>query len=256
MKTYDITGKTALVTGANRGIGKAITESLVKNGVRKVYAAVRDPLSLAHLTAEYGDKIIPLELDIRNNAQVKKAAQTAQDTHIVINNAGVLKSATALSENAIDTLGYELDVNVFGLIRMAQAFAPVLKKNGGGVFVQINSVASLKSFPQFTTYCASKAASYSITQALRSLFAEQGTTVVSVHPGPIKTRMAENAGLNDIAEPPELVADALITAFRTGAFHVFPDSFAKQMEQAYRNFAEIVVEADMSEDSTEHAVVS
>jgi short-subunit dehydrogenase len=125
---------------------------------------------------------------------------------------------------------------------MAQAFAPVLKANGGGVFAQINSVASMKSFSNSATYCASKAAAYSITQALRELLSEQGTFVLSVHPGPIATDMSDAAGLTETAEPPALVADGMIEALKAGDFHVFPDSMAKQIGGAYKSFAENVVE--------------
>ena len=112
-------------------------------------------------------------------------------------------------------------MNVIGLTRVAQAFAPVLKANGGGAFAQLNSVASVKSFADFATYSASKAASYSITQALRDKLAEQQTHVISVHPGPIATDMANQAGLGEIAESPSLVADLMIDHPRVTAFSVF-----------------------------------
>ena len=140
-----------------------------------------------------------------------------------------------------------MDVNVYGLIRVAQAFAPVLKKNGGGGFAQLNSVASMKNFPDFATYSASKAASYSITQALKWLLGADGIHVVSVHPGPIATDMANAAGLGDIAESPSLVADAIVDAFQSDKFHAFPDSMAKQVGEAYEAFAQNVVEAEMAE---------
>ncbi len=128
-------------------------------------------------------------------------------------------------------------------MRVAQAFAPVLKHNGGGAFVQLNSVVSLKCFADFSTYCASKAASYSLTQALRTLMAAQGTQVFSVHPGPIKTDMGHAAGFDEVADPPECVAEALLQAFKTGQFHVFPDKMAKQFESAYASFAKNIIES-------------
>ena len=115
-----------------------------------------------------------------------------------------------------------MDMNVSGLVRIAQAFAPVLKKNGGGALIQLNSLASIKCFAPFATYSASKAAAYSITQALRDILKEQGTTVVSVHPGPIATDMADTAGIGEIAEPPSIVADSILEALDKGEFHAFP----------------------------------
>lgn len=245
--SYDINGKTLLITGANRGIGKALVDSFISHGAAKIYAAVRDPKSAAPLVDAYGDKVVPLPVDLADPGSIEAAAKTASDVQVVINNAGVLTTSTALDLDAINSLQFELDVNVFGLIRMAQAFAPVLKANGGGAFVQLNSVVSMKTFANFTTYSASKAAAYSVTQALRDLLAEQGTFVVSVHPGPIATDMGDAAGLADIAEPPSLVADGILAALKSGEFHVFPDSFARQIGEAYQSFAAKVVEANLME---------
>ena len=244
---FEVSGKTALVTGANRGIGKQIVETLLSEGAAKVYAAVRDLDSAQPLVKEHGDKIVPVHLDLAQPDTITDAAETASDVELVISNAGVLKTASPLSDGAIDALTFEMEINVFGLIRMAQAFAPVLKSNGGGVFVQLNSVASLKAFPDFATYCASKAASYSITQSLRDLLKEQGTAILSVHPGPIDSDMADEAGLSEVAEPPSVVAEGIVAALKAGDFHLFPDSMAKQVGEAYASFAKNIVEANLME---------
>lgn len=244
---YEIQGQVALVTGANRGIGKAILEGLLKEGAAKVYAAVRNTASVTALNEAYGDRVVPLVFDLTKPALIENAAKVASDVSLVVNNAGVLKTSTALSEDAIESLQYEMETNVYGLIRVAQAFSPVLKANGGGVLVQLNSVASFKSFSPFATYCASKAAAYSVTQALKETLKEQGTSVVSVHPGPIDTDMGDSAGLKEIAEPPELVADALVAALKTGEFHVYSDTMAKEMGAAYQSFAENVIEVEILE---------
>lgn len=244
MNTRSAEGEVALVTGANRGIGKAIVQTLIEAGARKVYAAVRDPDTARPLVEEHGDRVVPLELDLTREDTIQKAAAEAADAKIVINNAGVLKTASALDESAHEALDFEMQVNVHGLLRMARAFAPVLEKQGGGVFVQLNSVVSMKNFPDFTTYCASKAAAYSITQALRVLLAEQGTHVISVHPGPIDTDMGQEAGLSDIAEPADMVGKAILEALREGDFHAFPDSMARELGEAYASFARNVIEAE------------
>ncbi|MEO0448119.1 MAG: SDR family oxidoreductase [Verrucomicrobiota bacterium] len=242
-----IIGKTILITGANRGIGRTFVNVFLQHGAAKVYAAVRSLESAASLVQEHGEQVAVLRLDLKDPTSIQEAARQAADVDIVINNGGILHSATPVDEDAIDAIQEELDVNLLGLLRMAQAFAPVLKENGGGHFAQLNSVVSMKAFSNFATYSASKAAAYSITQSLRDVLAGQGTQVISVHPGPILTDMGDAAGLTEIAEPPELVAEALIEAIASGTFHVFPDSMARQIGGAYQSFAENVVEADMSE---------
>ncbi len=235
--SLEVQEQVALVTGANRGIGKTITESLLRHGASKVYAAVRTPASADALVASYPEKVLPVPFDLTQPASINAAAETASDVTLVINNAGVLRTANILSPDAIEALQFEMAANLHGLIFLAQAFAPVLKANGGGALVQLNSVVSMKCFPQFGTYCASKAAAYSVTQALRAELSEQGTAVLSVHPGPIATDMGDAAGLTEIAEPPELVAEAIVAALKAGQFHVFPDTMAKQIGAAYEGFA-------------------
>ncbi len=241
--SIDIQNKVVLVTGANRGIGKALVEGFIGAGASKVYAAVRDPQKAHDLVHTFGPKVVPVELDLTKADTIAAAASTCADTYVLVNNAGVLKSTGVLSPEALDSLQYEFDTNVYGLVRIAQAFAPVLKKNGGGALVQLNSVVSMKSFPDFSTYCASKAAAYSLTQALQSTLAAQGTQVFSVHPGPIATDMGHDAGFAEIADPPACVAEALLAAFKSGEFHVFPDKMAKQIQAAYASFAQNVIEA-------------
>lgn len=244
--SFDIRDKVVLITGANRGIGKACVDAFLAHGAAKIYAAVRALDSASPLVEEYGKKVVPIHIDLTDPQSITTAAAKATDVQFVVNNAGVLTSAGPLDKNAISSLEFEMMANVYGLIHMAQAFAPVLKANGGGAFAQLNSVASLKTFAGFATYCASKAAAYAITQALRELLGEQGTHVLSVHPGPIATDMATAAGLGEIAEPPSLVAEGIVEALRAGDFHLFPDSMAKQVGGVYKNFAENVVEAALS----------
>jgi NAD(P)-dependent dehydrogenase (short-subunit alcohol dehydrogenase family) len=241
---FDIDHKVALVTGANRGIGRTIVETFLERGVRKVYLGVRNLESVADLEQQYVDRVTPIHIDLSRPSTIISAAANAQDVDIVVNNAGILKNASPLQPESIDALETQMDINVAGLLRMAQAFAPVLKANGGGAFVQLNSIASVRSFPAFATYAASKAAAYSITQALRHEMAEQNTVVLSVHPGPISTDMANNAGLSDIAEPPGLVAEGIIEALKKGECHLFPDSMARELWQEYESFARKVIEIE------------
>ena len=240
--SYDISNKITLVTGANRGIGKAIVESFVQHGASKVYAGVRSLDKAVALVAEFGEKVVPIEIDYDKPAYIKAAAETADDVQVVVSNAGVLIGASVMDEDVIEQFQTELNINVYGLIRMAQAFAPVLQRNGGGAFVQINSIASLSSFPR-ATYPASKAAAYSFTQALRPIFKEQGTATLSVHPGPILTDMAISSGFAEDSDLPSVVSEGIVTSLKEGKFHLFPDRMAKDFENAYRQFAEEIIGA-------------
>ena len=240
--SYDISNKNTLVTGANRGIGKAIVESFLQHGVSKVYAGVRSLNKAEALVAEFGEKVVPIEIDYENPDSIKAAAEIADDVQVVVSNAGVLIGAGVMDGDVIEKFQIELNINVYGLIHMAQEFAPILKRNGGGAFVQLNSIASLSSFPR-ATYPASKAAAYSFTQALRPIFKEQGTATLSVHPGPILTDMAISSGFAENSDLPSVVSEGIVTSLKEGKFHLFPDRMAKDFEEAYRQFAEEIIEA-------------
>lgn len=244
MNTFDVRGRAALITGANRGIGKALVTSILEAGASKVYAAVRRPDSVSELVRQSDGRVIPVALDLTDDRSVRTAAEMTPDVELVVNNAGVLRTAGPFDPHTFDALSFELDVNVYGLLRVARAYAPVLKMNGGGAFVQINSISSLKASGRRMTYCVSKAASYSVTQSLRQMFTEQGTRVYSIHPGPIATDMAKDVGSLDVAEPPARVGTALLEAFRTGDFHVYPDAIAREYGKAYESFAEWMIRMD------------
>lgn len=245
--SYTIQNKVTLVTGANRGIGKAIVDSFIQHGAAKVYAGVRKLEKANDLLSEYGEKIVPIRIDYNDPESFTDAADVASDAEVVVSNAGIMMEAKVLDDAVIERFEKELEVNVYGLLRIARAFAPLLKANGGGAFVQINSVASLNNFTNFSTYCASKAASYSFTQALRSDLAGQNTHVLSVHPGPIATDMADQAGMADMGYPASVVSEGIVEALKDGAFHSFPDTMAKEFEAAYSNFAKTIIEAAPSE---------
>jgi short-subunit dehydrogenase len=152
------------------------------------------------------------------------------DVDIVVNNAGVLiENSFPLNADAVSNLENEMRVNVYGLLHIAQAYAPILKQRESAVFCQINSVASMRvGAARVATYSASKAASYSLTQSLRMSLKETNVNVISVHPGTIATDMIVQAGFGHVAEPPAQVAQALIDAIEKGdVFHVYPDSKTK-----------------------------
>ncbi len=242
--SISVNNKVALVTGANRGIGKAIVESFLKYGAKKVYLAVRDPASTKALEDQFGSKVVTLRADVSDSESIKELARQTKDVDIVVNNAGIMHIASPLSDNAEAALTQELDINVFGLLRIANAFAGTLEANKGAL-VQLNSIASIKTFTDISTYCASKAASYSLTQGLKDKFAEKGVSVLSVHPGPIATDMGASAGF-DGAPAATVVSEGIITALENGDFHLFPDELAKQFEAAYQSFSDNIVTANLS----------
>ncbi|WP_377110593.1 SDR family oxidoreductase [Pseudoalteromonas sp. R86517] len=242
--SFIIKDKVAFVTGANRGIGKAIVESLLQHGAKKVYLGVRNPESTKALEDQYGHKVTTIQTDISSTDSVNKAAAEATDVDLVVNNAGIMLSTTPLAENVFESLAREIDVNVYGLVRIANAFAKALERNKGAL-VQLNSVVSMKNFLQETTYSASKAASYSITQGLKDAFAEKGVQVLSVHPGPIETDMGKRAGFDNLASA-ESVSEGIIDSLEKGDFLLFPDDMAKMIEGVYQSYADNIILKDFS----------
>ncbi|MPY35366.1 SDR family oxidoreductase [Streptomyces adustus] len=179
----DIKGSVALVTGANRGIGRAFAQALLEHGAAKVYAGVRDPEAVG------GSELVPLRLDVTDEEQVAAAAATAGDVGIVINNAGVA-GGPSLLEGSFDGARREMEVNYFGTWAVSRAFAPVLAANGGGALVTMLSVASWVANRRLPSYAASKSAQWSLTNAFRLALREQGTLVVGVHAGYVDTDLA------------------------------------------------------------------
>jgi NAD(P)-dependent dehydrogenase (short-subunit alcohol dehydrogenase family) len=158
-----------VVTGANRGLGAALVQAAVERGARRVYAGARDPKRLEDLARRSPDKVVPLALDITNAASLAEAARLAADATIVINNAGVLASYNVLTSSD-DQIAQDFATNFFGTLASTKAFLPALERagaKGGAALVNVLSVVSLANMPALGAYSASKAAAFSITQALR-----------------------------------------------------------------------------------------
>ena len=136
---FDINNKTAVVTGANRGIGLAIVQSFLKHGAKKVYLAVRNPDTVRQLIEEYGDRVEAVQVDVADKAAIQNLAAHTADAEVVVNNAGVLKAADANDPAAEDALQFEFNINTLGLLRMAQAYQPILTDKPEAAFVQLNS---------------------------------------------------------------------------------------------------------------------
>ena len=166
MKAQRIQGTVALVTGANRGIGRALTEALLTRGVRKVYATARNPKALRGLDDE---RIVPLRLDVTDADQILAAAEAVSDVELIFNNAGVALARGIAGTALLDQARREIEVNYLGPLQLLLRLAPVLATNGGGAVVNISSIAGLTNVPFIATYSASKAALHSLTQAAHCL---------------------------------------------------------------------------------------
>ncbi len=181
----NIKDSVVLVTGGNRGFGQCLVHEILTAGARKVYVGNR---TLADISEA---RVHQLKLDITNEQDVAAAAATCQDVTILINNAGMASFAPVLEPAALPVIREEIETNYVGTLRVAQAFAPILKKNGGGMIVNILSVLSWFAFPTLVTYSASKAAAMLLTDGLRMELRSQGTQVVGVYTGFMNTDMVE-----------------------------------------------------------------
>jgi NAD(P)-dependent dehydrogenase (short-subunit alcohol dehydrogenase family) len=222
-----ITGSTALVTGANRGLGRAFVQALRDAGCAKIYAAARDATSIA-----VDDVIAPVQLDITDAQQVAAAAVRCSDINILINNAGVARFVPAFAAPTMDDARLEMETNYFGTLAMCRAFAPVLKRNGGGALLNMLSVVSFFNAPMQGSYSASKAAAWSLTKAARFELRAQGTLVIGVYAGYIDTDMT--AGINAPKSSAADIAAAAIKGIESGAEDVLADDRAKSVHAELR----------------------
>lgn len=228
-----IKGRVALVTGANRGIGLALVEALLDRGARKVYGATRKPEALAGLFGPSRDAVVPLRLDITDAGEVERAASQAGDVELLINNAAIVAHAFGGFEDPIwlDAARREHETNVVGSLRVSQAFAPVLARQGGGTLVNVGSIAGLIGMPMVFTYSSTKAALHSLTQSTREMLRGQGTRVVGVYPGPVDTAMAADFTVPKTSAAS--VAHAILDGLEQGLEDIYPDPFAREYGEAY-----------------------
>src|SRR4051794_3545488 len=218
-----IEGTTALVTGANRGIGKAIAGALLDRGAARVYAGVRDPETVSAADP----RLVAVQLDVTDADRVTAVAEELADVGLVVNNAGIAHPASPLNAG-LDAARAELEVNYLGLIAMTQAFAPVLASNGGGALVNVLSVASWVASPILSTYSASKSAAWNFTNSSRVELKRQGTHVVGVHVGFVDTELTAALDVDKVA--PAAVAAAALDAVEAGEPEAVVDDFSRQVK--------------------------
>jgi NAD(P)-dependent dehydrogenase (short-subunit alcohol dehydrogenase family) len=218
-----ITGKIVLITGANRGIGRALLEEALHRGAQQVYAGTREPF------AHPDERVTPLLLDVTNAAQIQQAAQTVPALDILVNNAGV-----ALPDDLEDraVLEHHLAVNLFGIHGVTQAFRPVLTRSRGAIVNNLSDVA-FAPLPIVPAYSISKAAAFSLTQSQRALLADQGVRVHAVFIGPTDTDM--NRGFDIPKASPQSVARAIFDGVENQEEDIFPDARSQTMAAGWRS---------------------
>jgi NAD(P)-dependent dehydrogenase (short-subunit alcohol dehydrogenase family) len=207
-----------LVTGANRGIGAEFVAQLMERGAAKIYAASRGASAIDV------EGVTPIQLDITDPAQIKAAAAAAGDVQILINNAGI-STGTSVVSGAVGDIRREMDTNFYGPLLMTQAFAPILKANGGGAILNVVSALSWFTLPGAGAYAASKAAAWSLTDSARLELADQGTQVVGVHMGLVDTDMA--AGVQAPKISPSTLVAAGLDAIESGLDEVLADDWTR-----------------------------
>lgn len=221
-----IKNRVALVTGANRGIGQEFVKALIGRGAKKVYAAARNTDTLTNLAQELGENVLPIKVDVTDQATIEQAAKYL-DVELLINNAGIAAFEGFVSADNDRAARVEMETNYFGTLSLVRAFAPILKVNGGGTIINMASIASYVSFPVLGSYSASKAALHSLTQGIRAELEEQGTQVTGVYPGPIDTDMAANFPMEKT--PADIAVKAILDATEAGEEDVYPDDAAEAM---------------------------
>ncbi len=217
-----IADKAVLVTGANRGIGRALVEEALRRGARRVYAGTRQPL------AHPDERVTPVTLDVTNAAHIQGAVECVESLDILVNNAGVALYDD-LSDRAV--LEQHLAVNLFGTYGVTQAFLPLLTRSRGAI-VNVLSVTAFAALPLIPAYSISKAATFSLSQSMRALLAGQGVSVHVVLTGAVDTDMSRSLDIPKAS--PESVARAIFDGVDKGEEEIFPDPMAESIAEGWR----------------------
>ena len=219
----NISNKTVLITGANRGIGRALVDEALRRGAKRVYAGTRGTLQIAE------KRVTPLTLDVTNASQIQRAVEEVDTLDVLINNAGI-----ALYDDLSNpqTLEQQLAVNLFGPFNVTRAFLPLLKRSKGAIVNNV-SLAALAALPIVPGYSISKAAAFNLTQSLRALLVGQGVSVHAVVIGPTDTDM--NRGFDIPKASVETTAQGIFSGLENGEEDIFPDPASQSIAEGWRN---------------------
>lgn len=220
-----------LVTGANRGIGRAFVEALLQHGAARVYAGARKPDDLKPVVALDPRRVKPLKLDVTQWDDITAAATEAKDINLLINNAGVADFGNLLDLPG-EAVRRNMDTNYYGMLHLSRVFTPVLEANGGGAVVNMLTVVALASMPGLSAYNASKAAAWSLTQSIRADLAKRQIKVFGVFPGAVDTDMIRQMEMPKT--PPSAVAEAVLAGVEAGTEDIFPDPMSQQLYAAWK----------------------
>ena len=216
---------TTLVTGANRGIGRAFVSDLLRRGADRVYATARDPRTLADAQDLDPDRVVPFRLDVTSETDIAAAADTVGSLDLLINNAGTLAVGSLLDLDRAD-IERDMAVNFYGALDVTRAFVPALEA-GGGAVLNVVTLVAFGSMAGIGGYSASKAAMLSMTQALRADLAPRGISVYASFPGAVDTDMIRSFEMPKT--PPNDVARAALDAVEAGEEDSFPDPMAREI---------------------------
>jgi NAD(P)-dependent dehydrogenase (short-subunit alcohol dehydrogenase family) len=218
-----IAGRAVLVTGANRGIGRALVEEALRRGAKRVYAGTRQPM--AHVDG----RVTPLTLDVTDAAQAQAAVERVESLDLLINNAGLARYGDWSDRAALEQ---HLAVNLFGPYGVTQAFLPLLTQSHGAI-ANVLSVTALAPLPVLPAYSISKAAAFSLTQSLRALLAGRGVTVHAVLAGPVDTDMTR--GFDIPKSSAESATRGIFDGVENGEEDIFPDPMSQSMAESWRS---------------------
>jgi NAD(P)-dependent dehydrogenase (short-subunit alcohol dehydrogenase family) len=234
---YKVEGSVAVVTGANRGLGRAFVEQLLARGAKRVYAGTRDPSKLRDVVASSGGRVVALHIDLNDPISIAAAANIAKDVTLLINNAGALEFGSQVSAD-LAGIRKDFETNYFGTLQVTRAFVPALEANKNGAIVNVLAIVSLVSIPGLGGYSASKAAAHSLTLGLRGELSKRGISVHGAYPGPMDTDMTKRID-RPKARASE-VASATLASVEAGDNYIFPEPMSSQVYEGWsKSHAEV-----------------